>query len=180
MKNITAQEAKDLLDRKEAILIDVREPDEYLAEHIPDAQLIPLSVFTDNCRKIDCGDKTIIFHCKAGMRSNKACSIAKDFFDDETLLSLQGGIEAWKSAGLSTIGGNNGPSGEVTSCTISIFRQVQIVVGALIFLFITLGLFITATFFYLAAFLSAALFFAGITGWCGLAMLLSRMPWNKS
>ncbi len=175
MKNITAQEAKSLLDGNEAILIDVREPDEYMAEHIPSAQLMPLSVFTDNCRKLDCGDKKVIFHCKAGIRSNKACAIAKEFFDDNALLSLQGGIEAWKSAGFPTSSGSNANK----SCTISIFRQVQIVVGALIFMFITLGLLVTATFFYIAAFLSAALFIAGVTGWCGLAMILAKMPWNK-
>lgn len=179
MKNITAQEAKTLMDKGEAILIDVREPDEYLAEHIPGSQLVPLSVFTDNCRKIDCGDKKVIFHCKAGIRSNKACAIAKDYFDDENLLSLQGGIEAWRSAGYSTSSGNTSGSSS-TSCSVSIFRQVQIIIGALIFCFITLGLLVTATFFYLAAALSAALFIAGLTGWCGLAMLLSKMPWNKS
>lgn len=178
MKNITAQEAKALLDNGKAILIDVREPDEYIAEHIPDSQLIPLSVFTDGCRKIECGDKKIIFHCKAGMRSNKACAIAKDFFDDENLLSLQGGIEAWRSAGYATSSGNDNSTR--LSCNISIFRQVQIIVGALIFCFISLGLFIATAFFYIAAVLSLALFLAGVTGWCGLAMILNKMPWNKS
>jgi len=35
-------------------------------------------------------------------------------------------------------------------------------------------------FIYLSAFFGAGLLFAGLSGWCGLAILMSKMPWNKA
>lgn len=66
-----------------------------------------------------------------------------------------------------------------SSSKISIFRQVQIIIGGLIALLVILGFAGFASGFIIAGLLGAALFFAGLTGWCGLAMLLSKIPWNK-
>lgn len=62
---------------------------------------------------------------------------------------------------------------------ISIFRQVQIIVGFLVALFVFLGVSGMPNLSIVAGVLGLALFFAGLTGWCGLALLLSKMPWNK-
>ena len=58
-------------------------------------------------------------------------------------------------------------------------RQVQIVAGSLIVLGVVLGYAVHAGFFLLAGFVGAGLVFAGVTGFCGMAVLLMKMPWNK-
>lgn len=59
-------------------------------------------------------------------------------------------------------------------------RQVQLVAGSLVALGIALGVFLNPWFLVLPAFVGCGLMFAGATGWCGMAMLLGAMPWNKS
>ena len=83
---------------------------------------------------------------------------------------MDGGITAWKAAGLPVASSGKG---------LSIFRQVQIIVGGLIAFLVVLGLTGLTVGFIIAGILGGALFFAGLTGWCGLAMLLRKMPWNK-
>lgn len=58
-------------------------------------------------------------------------------------------------------------------------RQVQIAAGLLILVGAALGALAHPAFYGLAAFVGGGLLFAGATGWCGMAMLLKAMPWNK-
>jgi hypothetical protein len=91
------------------------------------------------------------------------------------IYNLEGGITAWVEAGLPVLS----PLG-AGGCGISIFRQVQIIVGALVLLSVLAGFLISTSAFVLAGLFGAALMFAGLSGWCGLAMLLNQMPWNKA
>jgi hypothetical protein len=59
------------------------------------------------------------------------------------------------------------------------FRQIQIGAGLLVLLGI-FGSFVWHPMYLLSAFVGAGLVFAGVTGFCGLALLLARMPWNKA
>ncbi len=59
-------------------------------------------------------------------------------------------------------------------------RQVQITAGLLILTGIVLGWAVNPIFYALSAFVGAGLTFAGATGWCGMAMLLKTMPWNRT
>lgn len=59
-------------------------------------------------------------------------------------------------------------------------RQVQITTGLLILTGVVLGWFVNPAFYALSAFVGAGLTFAGATGWCGMAMLLKAMPWNRA
>ena len=45
---------------------------------------------------------------------------------------------------------------------------------------VALGVFVSPWFLILPAFVGCGLMFAGITGWCGMALLLAKMPWNKA
>ena len=101
----------------------------------------------------------------------QACALVKgcDSYGNE-IYNLDGGIAAWKEAGLPVVGSSSG---------LSIFRQVQIIVGFVVSLMIVLGFLGLTIGFIIAGIFGAALFMAGLTGWCGLAMLLSKMPWNK-
>jgi rhodanese-related sulfurtransferase len=173
MQNVSAVEAKKLLEAQEAIIIDVRENEEYSSEHIEGALHIPLSEVSGKIKSINT-DKKIIFQCRSGGRGGKACEIAKNFVDGESIFNLEGGITAWKAAGYKVEAAK-----DCKPCSISIFRQVQIIIGALTFIFIMLGMFSSEIFLYFAAALSFALFISGLTGWCGLAMLLQKMSWNN-
>ena len=169
LKPINVRALKQKLDSGEAILIDVRETDEHAREHVIGARLAPLSSIDTHDFDRDHG-KIAVFHCRSGMRTqaNAAALLARGFRD---AYYLDGGIEAWKSAGF--------PVHTNAKAPLEIMRQVQIIAGGLVVAGVALGLLVHPSFFALSAFMGAGLFFAGATGWCGLALLLKTMPWNR-
>ncbi len=88
------------LDAHEAVLVDVRETSEYEQEHIPGSVLVPLSVF-DPDRFPRITGKKLVFHCAIGKRSAAAAKQLMKVGHPQ-LYNLQGGIHAWKEAGLVT------------------------------------------------------------------------------
>lgn len=166
---LNAVEAKRLLDRGEAILIDVRESDEHAREHIIGARLAPLSAIDAHDFDRD-HQKTAIFHCRSGMRTqtNAAKLLAKGFARAHY---LESGLEGWKGAGLPVHTNHKAP--------IDIMRQVQMIAGSIVLLGLILGSTLHPAFFALSAFMGGGLLFAGATGWCGLALLLKAAPWNR-
>jgi hypothetical protein len=58
-------------------------------------------------------------------------------------------------------------------------RQVRFAAGLLVLAGLGLSLVWPAA-IALSWFVAAGLVFAAVTGWCGMALLLARMPWNKS
>ncbi|MCK6418660.1 MAG: rhodanese-like domain-containing protein [Alphaproteobacteria bacterium] len=168
---ISPVQAYEWLKDGEAILIDVREPDEFQAEHIAYAASVPLSALPQNFTKISLPqDRKVIIHCLRGGRGGKACAFLNAQNIGLPVYNLDGGMESWKAAGLPVVAG--GPR-------ISIIRQIQMIIGSLIFFLVALGLAGMSLGFILAGMVAGALAFAGFTGWCGLAMLLQKMPWNK-
>lgn len=165
-KTINPKEAKQILESKEAILIDVREAGEYEAEHIDSAVNKPLSSFDKNeVGKLANGRKVIV-QCLSGKRASQAC--AK--IDNIDAFILEDGINGWKKEGLETVKKGLG---------ITIQRQVMIVAGLLVLIGSLLTIYVEFNFIALPLFIGAGLTFAGLTGWCGMAMLLNKMPWNK-
>ncbi|MBL8545366.1 MAG: rhodanese family protein [Hyphomonadaceae bacterium] len=165
---ITAPDLKRKLDSGQAILIDIRETDEHAREHILGARLAPLSAIDSHDFDRDHA-KAAVFHCRSGMRtqSNAAKLLARGFAE---AYYLEGGIEAWKQAGLPVHANRKAP--------IEIMRQVQITAGSLVLTGVVLGFLVSPGFYALSAFIGAGLTFAGATGWCGMALLLKTMPWN--
>jgi rhodanese-related sulfurtransferase len=90
----------DWVRRDEAIVVDVREPDEYAEERIPGAVPLPLSRFDPNLLPWMVGKK-IVLACFIGGRSAEA---AERLFaaGHRQALHLDGGLFAWKEAGLAT------------------------------------------------------------------------------
>jgi len=84
---------------------------------------------------------------------------------------LDGGLDAWKKAGL--------PVALDRSQPIDIIRQVQIAAGSLVLMGMLLGTLFSPGFYALSAFVGAGLVFAGVSGFCGMAHLLALMPWNR-
>jgi len=151
-----------------AVLVDVREPDERAREHIPGTKHAPLS----SLQSVNAtGAMAVIFHCRSGARTGAHAARLGEAAGCEAYL-LEGGLDAWKRAGLPVATDRKQP--------IEIMRQVQIVAGSLVVLGVVLGLWIAPPFFAVSAFVGAGLVFAGSTGWCGMAKLLALMPWNRA
>jgi rhodanese-related sulfurtransferase len=174
-QTISVKEALDKIRVGDAILIDVREADEFKAEHVAHALSIPLSTLEGGFQMLDIPkDKIILFQCVKGSRGQTASERIHNLgLCQNTIMNIEGGIEAWKKANLPVVSTN------LSSPKLSIIRQVQIIIGLVIAISVLLGVLGFGFAFAIAGFFGAALFFAGLTGWCGLAIWLSKMPWNK-
>jgi rhodanese-related sulfurtransferase len=168
LKSIAPARAAELM-RDGAILVDVREVDEHARERIPGARHHALSR-VDAETPARPGDDVLIFHCRSGARTLANAGRLASAAACEAYV-LEGGIEAWKKAGLPVAVDRRQP--------IEIMRQVQIAAGGLTLLGTTLGFFVTPAFHAVPALVGAGLMLAGITGFCGMATLLAAMPWNR-
>lgn len=152
--------------RRGAVLVDVREPDEAARERIPGARLMPLSRFDGAA--VD--GAQVIFTCRTGGRTGANASRLAGCVPGQAYV-LDGGLEAWKAAGLKVEADRAAP--------IEIMRQVQMAAGGLVLLGAALGATVHPGFWGLSAFVGAGLFVAGATGFCGMARLMQVMPWNR-
>jgi rhodanese-related sulfurtransferase len=169
LKTISPARAAELM-RQGAVLIDVREGDEHARERIPGARHHALSRI-DAESPARAGDHVLVFHCRSGARTRgHAARLSAASRNCETYI-LEGGLDAWKKAGLPVTLDRSQP--------IDVMRQVQIVAGSLVLIGVLLGNFLTPEFYVLSGFVGAGLLFAGTTGFCGMAHLLAWMPWNR-
>lgn len=164
----------DLLERWLAeggtVLVDVREDFEHAEERIAGAESAPLSRFDAAALRARHGSARLVFHCRSGKRSADAAGRFRR--EGEAVYHLAGGIEGWKAAGRAVVRPAKGPA-------IPVMRQVQITIGAFVAAGTGLGAFVSEWFLIVPAFMGCGLLFAGTTGWCGLAMLMGVMPWNR-
>ena len=164
-------EAKERLDLGLAVLVDIREAEEYAREHVHGSLPMPLSTFDGQDLTILRSRPAVIFMCQSG---NRTCTHYRRLAAAASREScvLAGGMIAWKSAGL--------PTNLDRSQPIEMQRQVMIAAGSLVLLGLLLAIAVSPWFIILTVFIGCGLVFAGITGWCGLARLLRLMPWNAS
>jgi rhodanese-related sulfurtransferase len=97
-KEIDVAQLKTMLDRGIAVVVDVREPEEFTQGHIPGAVNLPLSSFSADELPEVMGKK-LVLNCLGGKRSGLAldqCSAARSVVDTH----LAGGFGAWVEAGL--------------------------------------------------------------------------------
>jgi rhodanese-related sulfurtransferase len=152
-------------------LLDVRTPPEYASAHVPGVKLMPLSDLKAEAFVAQHAPGTPIYvFCQAGERAAKAIEQLERAGCDDCVL-VEGGTQAWIAAGL--------PVHRSERKILPIMRQVQIVVGSLAIAGAGLALAVNPWFAILPLFLGCGLLFAGITGACGMALLLARMPWNR-
>ena len=161
--------AADLLNRGLAVLVDIREPDEFARRHIKGALSRPLSTFQSAHLKVAAG-QDVIFTCRTGMRTSANCDRLLQTVQGDAFI-LDGGVDGWAAAGL--------PVQEDRKAPLEIMRQVQIVAGLLVLAGVALGLLVAPAWFGLSAFVGAGLTIAGATGFCGMARLLAMAPWNR-
>ncbi|MCX6936232.1 MAG: rhodanese-like domain-containing protein [Verrucomicrobia bacterium] len=153
--------------------VDVRSPGEYAAVHATGAKLYPL----DNLQPSEIAKELgvsasapLVILCAGGNRAKKA---AEKFITAGIphCLVVDGGTRAWETAGLPVVRGKG---------MISIERQVRIGAGAFVLTGVLLGSWLDPMWFFLSGLVGAGLIFAGITDWCGMGLLLAKMPWNQS
>lgn len=101
IKSIDSMTANEWLNNNEAILIDVREPEEYKEVHIEGAHLIPVGSIENNKLPADAKNKKIIVHCKMGKRGSIACEKLLSENPALDIYNIDGGIMAWENAGFS-------------------------------------------------------------------------------
>jgi rhodanese-related sulfurtransferase len=169
-KTVDANTLKQWLERGEAVLVDVRGPAEYKAEHIEGAHLLPLAKVRATSLPERTGKKLVI-HCLKGGRGSQACE--KLLAEDPSLeiYNLEGGMNAWGTAGYSVKGSG--------SFFLPLDRQVQLTIGICVLAASGLAYFVDPAFLLIAAIIGVGLTIAGLTGFCGLARIIAIMPWNQ-
>lgn len=161
---ISAADAQSMIANG-AALVDIREPDEHARARIPGARSMPLA----RLEKIQ-NVPAVIWHCRSGMRTQANAGALTENSGCDAYF-LEGGLDAWRKAGLPVLENRHAP--------LEIKRQVQITAGLLVLSGVILGFAVSPGFFGLSAFVGAGLMFAGISGWCGMARLLALIPWNR-
>lgn len=169
LTKISPEATANRLKSGDAILVDIREPDEYAREHIPGAVSLPVPGLDGTDLKLEVGQQAI-FHCKSGMRTDSNCAVLAEHVEGEAFM-MDGGLDAWRAIGM--------PTAKDASAPLELNRQVQITAGSLVLLGVLLGWFIAPAWFGLSALVGAGLVFAGLSGWCGMANMLRAMPWNR-
>lgn len=154
----------------ELVILDVRTGVEYAQVHAKDVVHVPLDSFNPAQVMQQYPGKTIACICKSGKRGGQAAQMLADA-GCTCVASITGGTEAWEAAGLPV---------EKNSKVISLERQVRIAAGFLVFVGTLLGYFVHRGFFIIPGFVGAGLMVAGITDFCGMGLLIARMPWNKN
>ena len=166
MAPLTPEEARRAI-ASGALLVDIREADEYARESIPGAINLPLA----RLDALPASPAGYVFHCRSGMRTTANATRLAAAAGQVPCRQLAGGIDAWRAARLPTARDPRRP--------LEVMRQVQLAAGGLVVLGVVLGLFASPGFFVLTGFVGLGLMTAGATGWCGMARLLQRMPWNR-
>lgn len=170
LDTISPKDAFEKVTAGIARIIDIRDPAEYAELYIQGSQLIPAQVL--DLHPVE-ADKELIFTCRSGKRTEAARPILERVLANIPQTSghiLDGGLQAWEKAGL--------PIVHMPKAALPMFRQIQIAAGALVLLGV-MGSALWHPFFWLSAFVGAGLIFAGLTGFCGMGLLLARMPWNR-
>ncbi|MBK6939387.1 MAG: MBL fold metallo-hydrolase [Planctomycetes bacterium] len=165
---VISVETFEVLRKAEAItILDVRTPAEYESEHVPGSLHIELGGLEARMNTIPDG-RLVAVVCRSGARARDAANRLLRHGHEVTV--LDGGLNAWRREG--------GRPREGTK-SLALDRQVQLTIGAGIVLGSVLGWLVHPAWFGLPAFFGAGLLFAGLSGTCGLALLLARMPWNR-
>lgn len=173
MKHISVPAFKEVIESEAnnptVAFINVCTAAEYKEKHIKGVRSVPLDSLSSHLHELN-QKKTVYIHCRSGNRGRQAIEKLQSLGVTAELVNVEGGLLAWEEAGFET--------GSHTS-RLPIMRQVFIGAGGMVLVGIILTHFFQYNFLLLPLVVSLGLLVSGITGWCGLALLLSKMPWNK-
>ena len=166
---ISPEETWRRLQADEIRLVDIRDVSEFAEVSIKGALLAPLAVASLQPFKDEgAPEKPVVFTCRSGKRTENAAALLQGLTAEG--YQMRGGIQAWEKAGL--------PVTRSHSLPLSLNRQIQICAGALVLIGVV-GSTAWQPLLWLAGLVGAGLMFAGLSGFCGMGILLSHAPWNK-
>jgi rhodanese-related sulfurtransferase len=169
MIECTVLTLNEKLANEDLHLVDVREYAESAGGRVSGAKLLPLGELEKRQTELD-HTKPVYVMCRTGRRSGEAQKKLKAL-GFTNVINVAGGFEAWKKENLPFERDENAPW--------SLERQVRFVAGLLVLTGVLLSIFVHPYFIGLSGFVGAGLTFAGATDWCGMGLLLAKMPWNK-
>lgn len=167
---ITPAELRHLLGTDaEVHLIDVRTTPEFESAHIPGAYHVPLDTLREHRDELTRHlEQPVVLICQSGGRASQASEhLAESGLPNVRV--LQGGMGSWLATG-----------GEVNQGEQrwGIERQVRLVAGIMVLVGAVASLFVRPL-VAVAGFVGAGLAFSAVTNTCGMAAVLSRLPYNK-
>lgn len=154
------------------VILDVREKEEFEAEHIPGSICCPMSQLDIMAPGIlkNMNATDVIVMCRTGNRAKLAMTEFNKLDLSHRFICFEGGIIKWKQDG-KEVQGKGG--------VFPLMRQVQIFASSMIFVAFLLSHYLHPNAVYLALFVGFGLAMAGWTGLCPAASILQKMPWNK-
>lgn len=173
MKNsITVAEWHALPDRKSLWMLDVRTAPEYAHDHLPEAHWLPLDKLEKGAElPVSPGNTPLYIMCQSGKRAARAAEYLASRGYSHCIV-IEGGMNAWMEAGFPFSKTENAPR-------LSLIRQVQVIIGLVVAAGSLLAVLVDPRWVWIPFFAGCGLTFAGLSGYCGLAMLLAKMPWNS-
>ena len=168
VNKISGAELANMRARGSAQLIDICSPTEYASGHIPGAINIPSEQLGARIADLRI-ELPVVLICNSGQRACATAQVLKASRTD--VLVLDGGTRAWRESG-----------GQIvvnTRTGWSLERQVRLGAGLLVLVGAVLSLVWNRGWIGVSAFVGLGLTFAGLTDICGMAFLLTKMPWNK-
>lgn len=169
MKKISIDELKKAIDEhSSAQLVDVREASEYLSARIEQAVSMPLSHFDQLAHQLD-KSRDVYTMCRSGRRAQEFCRRLGVL--GYNAYYVEGGLDAWDKRGFPVVRATKQPW--------SIERQTRFAAGLLVFLGVLLALTVESNFIYLAGLIGIGLMFSAVIDFCGMSVLISKLPWNK-
>ncbi len=174
MTEITPRQLHDRILKEEKLqLLDVRSHAEHAAVHVPGVQLTPLGEIDADTFTHESGfakDQPLYIFCASGNRAKHAADRLSKLGYAQCQV-VEGGTEAWVKAGL--------PVNRGTTAMVSLENQVRIAAGGIVLTGVLLTQFVNPAFIWLSGFVGVGLLISGFTDWCGMGMLIARMPWNQ-
>ena len=168
LQSITPHAARQLVDAG-ALLVDIRPADAHARECIAQARHLSIEQLAQGALRSE-GQRAVVFHCHSGNRTRTNASLLGDSVACDAY-ELEGGLSAWKRAGLPVLADRRRP--------LELQRQIQIAAGSMVLAGTLLGVIASPWFHLIPGFFGAGLVFAGLTGFCGLARVLMKAPWNR-
>jgi len=173
MKHVNINTFKEVIGSEASnptvAFINVCTPAEYKEKHIAGVRNIPLDTLEQHVDELN-QKSTVYIHCRSGNRGKQAIEKLEKLGVTAELVNVEGGLLAWQEAGFATRSLTN---------RLPIMRQVFIGAGSIVLLGTVMTYLFGATYLLIPLFVSLGLLVSGLTGWCGMAILLSKMPWNK-
>jgi rhodanese-related sulfurtransferase len=151
-------------------LLDVRMPGEFEGGHIAGSYNVPLSTLGEHAAELTSVGDPVVLVCRGGNRARQAEQVLRSS-GMTRLHVLEGGVAAWQEQGydLRRTGRERW----------ALDRQVRLVAGLIVLTGVLLSVFVSPGFVWLAGFMGAGLTFSAVADWCGLALLLGRLPYNR-